>query len=153
MNFKFRVPPSGRLIISVKPPCWRDSERINDALKKFLVESSPAVIKFRLAMSNKDSEMQRLHQEAVRGKTLTAEERRALENWYETLDREENSILNDSESVQNISELRNNLSQTTKQIVKISREIEILLAQNEDLRKENQTLKKKLESRLSERVA
>lgn len=52
------------------------------------------MIKFRFVMSNKDSDIQKLHQAAVRGETLTAEERKALENWYETLDREEDSILN-----------------------------------------------------------
>lgn len=104
-------------------------------------------------MSNKNSDMQKLHQAIISGKTLMAEERKALENWYETLDREENSILNDFQPIRNISELRITISQTTKQIAKISGEIETLLTQNEDLRKENQTLKKALESRLLEKIA
>ena len=104
-------------------------------------------------MSKNDLNMQRLHQAAVKGEVLTAEEQNALQNWYEILDQEEDSLLNNFQPVQNVSELRKNLAQTTKQVAKISREIGTLLKQNESLRKENQTLKKTLESRLMEKVA
>ena len=97
--------------------------------------------------------MQELHQLAVKGELLTAEENAALQNWYENLDREEDSILNNSQTVQNTQTLRENLNLTTKQIAKISREIETLVGQNEKLRKENQSLKNALESRLLEKVA
>ena len=97
--------------------------------------------------------MQSLHQSAVKGEVLTAEEQKALQNWYEILDQEEDSILNNSQPIRNVSELRKNLAQTTKQVAKISREIGALLKQNENLRKENQALKKTLESRLMEKVA
>lgn len=103
-------------------------------------------------MSKNDLNMHRLHQSAVKGEVLTAEEQKALQNWYETLDREEDAILNNSQPIRNVSELRKNLAQTTKQVTKISREIGTLLKQNENLRKENQALKKTLESRLSEKV-
>ena len=102
---------------------------------------------------NENEKMQKLHQLAVKGETLTAEEKVALQNWYENLDREEDSILNNSQAVQNTQILRENLNQTTKQIAKISREIETLVGQNEKLRKENQSLKNALESRLLEKVA
>ena len=42
--------------------------------------------------------MQNLHQRAVKGETLTAEEQTKLQNWYQTLDREEDAILNGSKS-------------------------------------------------------
>ncbi len=104
-------------------------------------------------MSKNDLNIQKLHQSAVKGEVLTAEEQTDLQNWYEILDREEDSILNDSQPIQNVSQLRKNLAQTTKQVTKISREIGTLLKQNEDLRKENQALKKTLELRLTEKVA
>lgn len=78
-------------------------------------------------MSKNDLNMQRLHQSAVKGEVLTAEEQKALQNWYEILDREEDLILNDSKPLQNVPELRKNLAQTSKQVAKISREIGTLL--------------------------
>jgi len=97
--------------------------------------------------------MQRLHQLSVKGEILTATEQTALQNWYETLDREEALILNDSQPNQNSEELREQLADTTKQAVKISREVESLISQNTALRNENQALRKTLEERLSEKVA
>jgi hypothetical protein len=97
--------------------------------------------------------MQRLHQLAVKGESLTAEETAALQNWYETLDREEDSILNNSQPIQSSEDLRAYLADTTKQVAKISREIENLVEQNTNLRNENQSLRKTLESRLLEKVA
>lgn len=97
--------------------------------------------------------MRKLHLLAVKGESLTAREKVELQNWYENSDREEDSILNDSQPVQNIPELRKNLAETIKQSAKISREIGNLLKQNEDLRKENQELKKTLESRITEKAA
>ncbi len=102
---------------------------------------------------NDTEKMQRLHQLAVKGETLTAEEQTALQNWYETLDREEDSILNDSQPIQNSADLREYLADATKQVAGISREIESLVEQNSNLRNENQSLKKTLESRLLEKVA
>ena len=122
-------------------------------LKKVFRQNILIVIKSRIVMSKNELNMQRLHQSAVKGEVLTAEEQKALQNWYEILDREEDSILNTSQPIQNVSQLRKNLTQTTKQVAKISREIGTLLKQNEDLRKENQALKKTLESHLLEKVA
>ncbi|MDQ3132767.1 MAG: hypothetical protein M3Q99_18615 [Acidobacteriota bacterium] len=97
--------------------------------------------------------MQRLHQFAVKGENLTFEEQTALQNWYTNLDREEDSILNDSQPIQNSADLREYLADATKQVAVISREIESLVTQNSNLRNENKLLKKTLESRLSEKVA
>lgn len=96
--------------------------------------------------------MQELHQRAVKGEVLTAEEQTALQKWYEILDREEDSILNNSEPTPNTKELRRNLSEITDQAAEISLEVKILVSQNEKLRNENHTLKKALEARLLEKV-
>ncbi len=88
--------------------------------------------------------MQKLHQLSVKGESLSAEERTALQNWHETLDREEDLLLNKSKP-QNSQTLQNNLANTTKQIASISREIESLVTQNVTLRKENLALRKTLE--------
>ena len=102
---------------------------------------------------NETEKMQRLHQLAVNGETLTAEEQTALQNWYEILDCEEDSILNNFQPIQSSADLREYLVETTKQVAVISREIESLVAQNSNLRNENQSLRKTLESRLMEKVA
>lgn len=70
--------------------------------------------------------MQRLHQLSFKGESLTAEEQTALQNWYETLDREEDAILNDSQPVQDIGELRQNLAKIADQTAKISLEVKNL---------------------------
>jgi len=103
-------------------------------------------------MDTNNSKMQKLHQLAVQGEILTIEEQTKLQNWYETLDHEEDLILNNSQPIQNNSELRKNLTQVTKQVAKVSREIGILVKQNENLRKENQALIQAFELRLLEKV-
>lgn len=98
-------------------------------------------------------EMQRLHQLVVEGKALTAEETAALQDWYETQDREEDLSLGNSQSFQSTDDVREYLAKTTKQVAKISREIEGLVEQNTGLRDQNSSLRKALESRLVEKVA
>ena len=102
---------------------------------------------------NEKEKMQRLHQLVVKGETLSAEEKAALQNWYETLDREENSVLNASQPISNSTALSDFLAETAKQVAKISSEVENLIEQNKKLRNENQSLRKTLETRLSEKVA
>lgn len=104
-------------------------------------------------MNSNDSKMQRLHQLAVKGETLTAEEQNALQNWYEVLDNEEGLALNNFEPIQSSSELRKNLTNITNQVAQISNDVKKLISQNDKLRKENQALKKSLESQLLEKVA
>ncbi len=102
---------------------------------------------------NETKKMQRLHELSVKGEVLTAEEQAALQNWYEILDREENSMLNQLPENQNPQDLRQQISYAAKQITKISGEIESLVIQNAALRNENQTLRKSVEGRLTEKVA
>lgn len=104
-------------------------------------------------MSKKDSEMQRLHQLAVKGETLTAEEQNALQNWYEVLDNEEGIVLNNFEPIQSSNELRENLTNITNQVAQIGNDVKKLISQNDNLRKENQALKKSIEAQLLEKVA
>ena len=99
------------------------------------------------------NKMQTLHLRSVKGESLTANEQTDLQNWYQCLDREEDSVLNNSQPIQNSTDLRENLADTTRQVAKISREIESLIEQNSNVRSENQSLKKALESRLLEKVA
>jgi hypothetical protein len=97
--------------------------------------------------------MQNLHQHSVKGEILTTEEQAALQNWYQTLDREEDLILNNSRPIPAAADLRQKLTETTGQVAKIGREIESLVAQNAELRNENQALKALLEARLAEKAA
>lgn len=86
---------------------------------------------------NETEKMQRLHQLAVKGETLTAEEQTALQNWYETSDREEDSMINRSLENKNSQDLREQLASVAKQIVKISGEVKSLSRRNAALRDEN----------------
>lgn len=147
------IEASQRIRIAVPDFASLGLNPLDHRRKNVFSQNLLAVIKSRIVMNKNDLNMQRLHQSAVNGEILTAEEQKVLQNWYELLDREENSILNNSQLIQNVPELRRNLAQTTKQVAKISREIGTLLKQNDDLRKENQLLKKTLESRLVEKVA
>ena len=102
---------------------------------------------------NETEKMQTLHQRSVSGEGLTANEQTDLQNWYEKLDREEDSFLNNSQPIQNVEDLRCNLNKITEQTAEVSREVKTLISQNEQIRKENQDLKKSLEARLLEKVA
>lgn len=104
-------------------------------------------------MNQYELNMQRLHQLAVKGEKLNAEEQNALQNWYEKLDQEEDTILNNSQPIQSSNELHRNLSNTTNQVVQIGNDIKKLISQNDKLRKENQVLMKSIETRLAEKVA
>lgn len=95
---------------------------------------------------------QKLHQLAVTGGKLTAEEKKALSNWYETLDKED-SLLNKLNQSKNTQNLQEQISHTSKQITKISSEIESLVIQNAAIKRENQKLRKFVEKRLLERAA
>lgn len=102
---------------------------------------------------NETEKMQMLHQRSVRGENLNAEEKSELQNWYDVLDREEASFLNNPQPIQNVEELRRNLTEITEQTIEVSREVKNLISQNEQIRRENQELKKSLEARLLEKVA
>ena len=65
---------------------------------------------------NELDKMQRLHQKAVSGEILTAEDQIALQNWYDKLDAEEDLILNNSQPISNLDELRENLAKANKLI-------------------------------------
>jgi hypothetical protein len=96
--------------------------------------------------------MQKLHQLSATGKVLSAEENTALQNWYETLDSEEDKLLNKLKP-ENSQTLQNNLAKASQKVAYITKEIESLVFHNANLRSENQALRKTLESRLLEKVA
>ena len=102
---------------------------------------------------NETEKLQNLHRRSINGEILSAAEQAELQNWYEDLDRQENSILNISQPIQNVEELRRNLTEITEQTTEVSREVKNLILQNEQIRRENQALKKSLEARLLEKVA
>ncbi len=64
---------------------------------------------------NETEKMQRLHQLAVKGEILSVQEQSALQNWYEILDREEDSMLNRSIKNQSSQNLREQLANAAKQ--------------------------------------
>ncbi len=102
---------------------------------------------------NETEKLQSLHQRSISGENLTPQEQIELKNWYENLDRDEDSFLNNSQPIQNVEDLRRNLANITNQTAEVSREVKTLILQNEQIRKETQDLKKSLEAHLLEKVA
>jgi hypothetical protein len=99
---------------------------------------------------NELEKIQKLHQSSVNGEALTAEENATLQEWYVTLDREEDLTINEVSTSQS---WQDHLAGVTKQVAKISREIETIVSQNAVIRDENQVLRKTFESRLLEKAA
>ena len=79
---------------------------------------------------NETEKMQELHQRAVFGESLSTKEQSELQNWYETLDFNEDSFLTKSQPIQNAEELRRNLTSITHQTTEVSREVSTLISQN-----------------------
>lgn len=96
--------------------------------------------------------MQKLHLAKAEGQKLSGADEAKLQNWYETLDREESVINRNSRKV-DVSALKKKIEKTTKQIVAVSSEVANTLKQNEQIRLENQQLRRQLESRLVEQAA
>lgn len=100
----------------------------------------------------KTEKMQQLHQRATLGDELSPDEQKALQNWYDKLDREEEVINRNNRQV-DLEAIRKRNAKTVSEIEKKSNEIVVLLMQNEQIRKENLQLKEILESRLVDQTA
>ncbi len=95
--------------------------------------------------------MQQLHHRASLGEQLSAQERAALQNWYDELDREEAIINRDSRPI-DIEAMRENLAKTYEQIAAVSAENARMFRQNETLRRENDVLRRQVEARFAEQT-
>ncbi len=96
--------------------------------------------------------MQQLHHRATIGEELSPDEQKNLQNWYDKLDREEESINRNNRQV-DLEAIRKRVAKTVDEIEKKSNENAVLRKQNEQIRKENLRLKEILESRLVEQAA
>lgn len=98
--------------------------------------------------------MQQLHHRASLGEKLSAEERDALQNWYDELDREEEAMLNRNKNeVDNSIDWREKYNATITEIARTAAVIEQTAKQNEVLRLENQKLRELAAKRLPELAA
>ncbi len=98
--------------------------------------------------------MQQLHHRASLGETLSSEERKALQNWYDELDREEEAMLNSNQNqVENSIDWRETYNATITKIARTAASIEEIAKQNEALRRENQRLREIVAKRLPELAA
>lgn len=97
--------------------------------------------------------MQQLHHRASLGEQLSAEERAALQNWYDELDREEEAMLNRTSKVENQIDWREQYNATLTEIARTAVTVEQIAKQNEVLRCENQKLRELVEKRLPELAA
>ena len=96
--------------------------------------------------------MQQLHLRASLGEELTANERAALQSWYDELDREE-AVINRNNRNVDLEAMREMLEKTTRQVAASNRRVVELLEQNERIRRENARLRRELEARLAKRSA
>lgn len=96
--------------------------------------------------------MQQLHHRATIGEELSPDEQKNLQNWYDKLDREEESINRNNRQV-DLEAIRKRVAKTVDEIEKKSNENAVLRKQNEQIRRENLRLKEILESRLVEQAA
>lgn len=95
--------------------------------------------------------MQQLHHRASLGEQLSAEERAALQNWYDELDREESFINRDNREI-DLNAMRENLEKTYEQIASVSAETASIFKRNEVLRQENDALRRQIEARFTEQT-
>ncbi len=92
--------------------------------------------------------MQQLHHRATMGETLSAEERAALQNWYDALDREESFINRDNREI-DLDAMRENLEKTYEQIAAVSAETVRIFKHSEKLRRENDALRHQIAARFT----
>ncbi len=95
--------------------------------------------------------MQQLHHRATIGEELSSDEQKNLQNWYDKLDREEESINRNNRQV-DLEAIRKRVAKTVDEIEKKSNDNAVLRKQNEQIKKENLRLKEILESRLVEQA-
>lgn len=99
-----------------------------------------------------DLEPQRLHDRATRGEMLTAEEQRALDDWYAQQDRVEAALLTSSPPASDTG-LQHQIQTTLDQLRMVTERIQSLSRENEAVRRENADLRKRLAQRASSSAA
>lgn len=90
--------------------------------------------------------MQQLHHRASLGETLSAEEHKVLQSWYDELDREEAYINRDNREI-DLDTMRENLEKTYEQIAAVSAENVRIFKHSEKLRRENDALRRQIAAR------
>lgn len=89
------------------------------------------------------NDLQKLHDRATRGETLTSEETRALENWYVEQDQAE-QILNVTSSALSLAELQAQTDAVLKRLAFTTQHIQEARAVNETIRQDIALLEKQL---------
>lgn len=92
--------------------------------------------------------MQQFHHRATMGETLSTDESAALQNWYNSLDREESFINRDNREI-DLDAIRENLEKTYEQIAAVSAETVRIFKQNKAIRRENNSLYHQIAARLA----
>ena len=90
--------------------------------------------------------MQQLHHRASLGETLSAEEHKVLQSWYDELDREEAYINRDNREI-DLEAMRENLEKTYEQIAAVSADNVRIFKHSEKLRRENDALRRQIAAR------
>ncbi len=85
-----------------------------------------------------------LHLKAARGKPLSAEEQKELQEWYAFHDNEERKILNSNVSSDLLPILREQADLALQQLLATTKRLQEIAVENERLRQENAVLQERL---------
>lgn len=86
----------------------------------------------------------RLHDRAIRGQPLTAEERNLLTEWYRRLDEEEARQFAEAQSASTPDETRDDIDKLLVQLALSAQRMRVLAAENDRLRCEIEELHRQL---------
>ena len=92
---------------------------------------------------------QKLHDRAMRGESLTAEEQDVLRRWYARHDQEEMTQLRAAPAPCRLADLQLRVQQAAAQVVVQAQQIEVLTAENTQLRLEIAALQRLLSAKLT----
>ncbi len=91
-----------------------------------------------------DDRARQLHDEATRGKSLSAEEQSLLENWYAIQDRAESNMLGLTADETTLTTLQTQIEAALIQLVTVTKHIQEIASKNKALRRETAILRHQL---------
>ena len=91
-----------------------------------------------------DDRARQLHDEATRGKSLSAEEQSLLEDWYAIQDRAESNTLGLAADETTLTTLQSQVEATLIQLVTVTKHIQDIASKNKTLRRETAILRHQL---------
>jgi septal ring factor EnvC (AmiA/AmiB activator) len=100
-----------------------------------------------------DEVARKLHDRSSRGKTLSAEEQKQLQNWYASQDTAESEMLGLTISEKTVASLQAQIDAALTQLMTVTKHIQEVASENETLRREIDALRHQLMQRLGTQPA